>query len=223
MKTVKQFYSLLLVGILCQGCIGTDLLDVEITDPVLRISFFPTQLQVADSFQLQFEYRDSLGSPANRPIAWISSDTSVASINEQGLLIGLDTGQTIITAVVGNATDQVMIQVTKEETIVAVNSRTGSLMGRAGYRIMGNFTVSINDEKTILTIINAQIDNTAPGPVYYLGNSKSSIANALRLGVANSGDQTYELPENITITTYDLLIVWCDPFNVLLGYGEFKD
>jgi hypothetical protein len=215
--------SSLVILLVIKGCIGTDILNIAVVDPVIRMVDFPLQLQIGDSYQLQYEYRNSLGNPAVTTVEWLSSDVQIAKVSATGLLMGLAAGEVIISVVTGNVSDRVSVIVTQDETIGTFNSRSGSLMGQAGYRISGAFLIDQQESKTLLTITNAQIDNTAPGPVYYLGNSKSTVANALRLGVARSGSVNYELPDNVSVNTYDLLIVWCDPFNVLLGYGEFEN
>lgn len=94
-----------------------------------------------------------------------------------------------------------------------------SLAGTAGrlrgsYGLEGTFTadsqgIHLNDDYK---------GNTAPGPVWYLSNSANSIVGGVYLADAvGSGATT--LPTTQALD-FNYLILWCEPFGVLIGFGQ---
>lgn len=214
----RYFYLILLTA-----CVGEDIAPVSLIDSRIQITEFPEQLMVGESFDLKAEYFDSLGAPVVRSFNWTSSNVELATVDSFGKLTAIDTGNVTVRASAGTVSDSVSIKISKDETIVVVTMRSGTLMGRSGYKISGNFRVFRDGEKVKLEVTNAQIDNAAPGPFYYLSNQQNSINGALSFGKASNGNATFELPSGSTVSTYNYLLVWCDPFNVLLGYGQFSN
>jgi hypothetical protein len=205
------------------ACVGEDIAPISLIDSRVQITEYPEQLKVGESFMLKAEYFDSLGTPVTRNLTWTSSNNQLATVDSSGKLTAIDTGTVVIKVNVGSVSDSVSIMISKDETIVVVTMRSGTLMGRSGYKISGNFRVFREGDKVKLEVSNAQIDNSAPGPFYYLSNQQNSISGALSFGKASNGNATYELPAGTTVSTYNYLLVWCDPFNVLLGYGQLSN
>ncbi|MDE0471638.1 MAG: DM13 domain-containing protein, partial [Ekhidna sp.] len=90
----------------------------------------------------------------------------------------------------------------------------------------GDFTINRNqDGDVILTVTNYQ--PAGPGPYFYLSNQNNSVANGLELGKAETGGNitinVSEIDNSVDLTTYNFLLVWCKPFNVRLGFGEFNN
>lgn len=190
------------------------------TNPVLQITSFASFLNAGERFQFQADYYNGNGELVNEQINWSSSDETVLSIDGDGLATALLSGTAIIEATFGNVTTT--IEVLVEEVLV---DRTGSLMG-IGYNISGDFTLSVNEDRDlILTVTNYVPDG--PGPYFYLTNQNNSVANGLNLGAANSSGtvtiNVTELDETVGLRTYNFLMVWCEPFNVRLGVGEFQN
>lgn len=89
----------------------------------------------------------------------------------------------------------------------------GVLQG--GYGLKGTFRLA--DGKIIIN--NDYEGNTAPGPVWYLSNSPSSIIGGIYLAVAPKTAGAHEL-ETTQAANYNYLVLWCDPFAVPIGFGQ---
>jgi hypothetical protein len=207
------------------ACVGVDVLDIILVPPRLEITSYPTQLQVGDSFQLQAIKFDSVGAPVNAEVVWTVSNSAFAGINEAGQLVGLSEGTVDLAASLGALQDQVTLNITASETKSSQTLRTGTLQGVGGYDITGDFKIYQDSltGKVLLEFIEASIDNSTPGPYYYLSNTTNSVNGGLSLGPAGSGNSIYELDEGVTVNTYDAVVVWCEPFGVTLGFGDFDE
>ena len=69
------------------------------------------------------------------------------------------------------------------------------------------------------------------GPYFYLTNSTTNIANGLNLGDAGTSG-SYEINVSqiaadagvmVDLFSYDVLMVWYEPFGVRLGFGSFDN
>lgn len=204
-----------------------NVIEVEVTedevmvDPVIRIFTFAQFLEVGDQFQFEADHYDESAQITDNTISWSSSDESVLTINSAGLATPISSGDAVVEASVEGVS--ATIDVTVEGGVVI--GRTGMLMG-TGYDIEGDFVLSEADNgDLILTIENYKPDG--PGPYLYLANQTSNVANGLNLGAASSaGNLTINvsaIDAQVGVNTYDYVIVWCEPFSVRLGYGEFEN
>lgn len=224
MKTRKTISILLLTAF--TGCIGTDILDLEIVPRRVEITLAVDSLRVGDNFQFMADYFDSTGSQMPANIGWRSSDESVITIDNEGLASALVKGTAIIYATVNDIQDSIPV-VAGEQTSVMVTERSGSFQGRGSYRVEGQFTLKpATDAGTQLELIldNNFSTSNGPGLYVYLSNSGTSITGGLNLGKlkSNSGAQSYEVPEEVNLNTYDFAVVYCQPFGVAFGFGAFN-
>ena len=222
---MRPFIVLLLFATLVTACVGTDVLEIELKDVRLEITDFPSQLQVNDSYQLQALRFDSVGAPMIIQPEWSVSDESVAAISADGIMTGIAEGNVMVIATYQALSAEVTVEISMEETMGNGTERTGSLMGRGGYDISGGFRIFVDETTghTMLEFINAEIDNSAPGPYYYLSNSTNNVSGGINLGPAPDGNKSYDLGEEVTISSYSTVVVWCEPFGVTLGYGQFEN
>ncbi|MEL6557903.1 MAG: Ig-like domain-containing protein [Bacteroidota bacterium] len=206
-----------------------DRLTIEITempiqtDPEIRFLTFDNSLSTGESFQFTASFYDeSAMEDTSIPIAWSSSYTDVLTIDENGLAVAIAEGVANVTASGGgvNATISVVIESD------AAMPRTGSLRG-TGYDIEGSFTLSENEDgDLILSFENAMIDRNAPGPYFYLTNMDRNVSGGVNLGKSQNGtfsiNVSAEFPD-VRLSTYQHVMVWCEPFNVRLGIGTFEN
>ena len=192
-------------------------------DPIIRITKFAMFLNEGEQFQFEADYINDSGIlDENASISWSSSNESVISINSNGLATANAVGTSTITASSQNISTSIDMEIEGSN----VEERTGSLMG-TGYDIEGDFVLSENEAgDLILTITNYKPDG--PGPYFYLSNiNEPRQVDGINLGDAStSGDITInvsEIDENATLLTYDFLVIWCQPFGVRLGVGEFEN
>ena len=193
-----------------------------LVDPEIKITSFAAFLTEGDQFQFDADYNENGSVDHTVSVVWNSSDESILSIDAAGLATAIGAGTATISATFNNVNASVEVEVESGGT----TERTGTLMGYRGYDISGQFTLSENqDGDIILTVTNYNPDG--PGPYFYLTNQSSNVNNGLNLGEARTEGtisiNVSDLDATTEIGTYNFLVVWCDPFNVLLGYGEFED
>lgn len=222
MKTL--IYSLVLTSAFT-CCVGVDVANIELLPQRLEITDYPSQLKIGESYQLKAIKIDSVGSPHMVNPIWTSSDETIASVDGQ-IVNGIAEGIIQLQARYNDLTTTVEIMVTQNETLSGnLLERTGILMGRSGYDITGGFRIFKDGDldKVYLEFTDAMIDDNVPGPYYYLSNTTNSVTGGIMLGVAEDGDSIWELPSDVSVNTYNVVIVWCQPFGVTLGFGEFEN
>ena len=196
--------------------------DPVVLDPVLHMIKFAHFLDVGNTFQFESDYYTSEGRiDETAAIAWRSSNDAILSLDDNGLATALTPGMVTVEATYQNETATVTMVV--EGVITA---RTGVLMG-TGYDIEGNFSLAQNEDgDLILTIEGYKPDG--PGPYFYLSNvNESRRVDGINLGDAgSSGDisiNVSEIDSSVELLTYNFLVIWCEPFGVRLGVGEFDN
>ena len=224
MNNRKTVYILLFAAF--TGCIGTDILEIEIVPRRVEITLAVDSLRVGENFQFIADYFDSTGSQMAANITWRSSDESVISVDEQGLAAAHMEGSAIIYAAVNEIQDSIPV-VAGDQTSVMVTERSGSFQGLSSYRVEGQFTLRpIMDMGQQLELVFDENFRTSNGPglYVYLSNSGTSVSGGLNLGKleSNSGAQRYEVPPEVNLNTYDFAVIYCQPFGVSFGFGEFN-
>ncbi|OEK07258.1 hypothetical protein BFP71_04110 [Roseivirga misakiensis] len=104
--------------------------------------------------------------------------------------------------------------------------RTGSFMGLRNYTVNGDFTLSENGDNLELTFSSNFQSSNGPGLFVYLSNNSTRVTGGIELGQlsANSGTQTYIISrQNAELDTYNHVIIYCKPFGVAFGTGEFDN
>lgn len=215
-----------LAGLVSDDITLTVVEGVVVVDPEIRFTQFDDELFVGNNFQFEAKYFGTDGKEdETQTIAWASNNPSVLSVDGTGLASALDDGMATLTASANGLMATFDVDVIDGDVV-----RTGSLQGVGGYDITGNFSLEWNEsQELILTVTNYQPDG--PGPYFYLTNSTTNVANSLNLGAApSSGDYTINVTQvasmegqEVSIYTYSVLMVWCEPFGVRLGYGEFDN
>ncbi|MEQ8711706.1 MAG: DM13 domain-containing protein [Cyclobacteriaceae bacterium] len=221
MKRYLFFGSILL---LLQSCIGTDILDVQ---PIPERVVFTASLEaikVGEAFTFEATHYDKFGMATSNPIAWSTSNAAVMTIGANGRALANSEGMVTITARSGEAVNSIEIEV-GDETIGATTQRMGTLQGLSDYTVEGGFTLFEDQGGLILRLEDDFQASNGPGLYLYLATSATSVTGGAQLGPLemNSGSQLYEVPEGVTLETYDFLIVYCQPFGVPFGFGEFDN
>lgn len=206
---------------LCMSCIGTDVID-DFVEPTVSIDNPIESLRVDNTFQFTATYRNNVGAPAPASFEWRSSDETVLRIDNEGLALGVKEGEATVYAMANGITDSLFLEV-GDTTIIGLNERLASLRTVSSYPLSGNALLRKEGGRTFLELDESFVTTSAlPGLYVYLTNNTSNINNALEVGkvVAFSGAQTYEIIEDIDLTTYDFVLFYCKPFLVPVGEGE---
>ena len=80
------------------SCIGTDILEVEMVEPELRITTPFSSIKVGEEVQFEAVYFNDLGNIEEADILWSSSDNNIITIDNQGLAMALNPGNVLISA-----------------------------------------------------------------------------------------------------------------------------
>ena len=228
---IKKRYWIFVLPVFILSCIGEDII-ADFVEPELRITNPITEIAVASDYQFDIIYFNNIGQEESVAIVWNSSNTDVATINSNGLLMSITEGNTIITA---SATidDEIIEEsfaiaiVTETDTTEQLVSKTGTIASTSGYLLQGTFTLSELENSNDLLLSfddNYQADTALPGLYLYLTNNPSSIANAQSIGpvIVFNGQHGYTIPET-GINDYSHLLYWCEPFSVKVGDGAIED
>jgi trimeric autotransporter adhesin len=147
---------------------------------------------------------------------WASSDNSLVTVDNTGMVRGVGYGTTTVTATAASITSPpLMVQVI----------RSGSFNG--GSNSAGQAKLKIeNGVLKLQTSANFSVNSGPPDLRIYLSNSTSSISNAVEVATLNqrSGAQTWNVPatnaggQPVTITSYPFVLVWCRQFGGNYGH-----
>ena len=183
------------------GCIGTDVLEDVIVGESVEILVNTKSVLLNESIQLEAIYRDQYGFESESLFSWQSSETTIASINEQGVLTAASVGQTEITATTnGVSSEPVLI------TVVAGPDDIAQIIISPT-----NVSLDINESVQLsATVYNYNDEELADKSITW-SNSDPEIAtidsNGLLTGLANGTSQISASVENIS----------SDPLTITVG------
>lgn len=210
--------------VLLSGCIGEDIVDLTLVDEKLIINNRLATLAVGDSYLLMADYFNSMGNEEMAMIDWTSSNSDVISITDEGLAEAHMPGVVTISAMFMGIEDHIMVRASDETA--QVTNRTGRFMGANNYSVTGGFNMKEEGGQLILTFESDFASSTGPGLFIYLSNSSTGVTGGVEIGAiqSNKGEQVYTLNlDDARLYTCDYIIVWCKPFGVLFGVGEFEN
>lgn len=121
--------------------------------------------------------------------------------------------------------DTVMIkeETMMEETIPISYAGTFVGIGDGIHDAQGNtYTVPLESGNDVLRLENFKSTN---GPDLYVYLSKDYKASEfINLGKlkANSGNQNYDIPNDVDLGEYNKVLIWCKTFGVLFGSAELS-
>jgi len=228
MKHVAYTIYLCSLITLMSSCIGDDLVFDEV-EPMVFITSTIDTLAVGTSFQLEAKFLDNVGREQVLPKVWTSSAPDIISVDQQGLVTGLNVGSALITAELNENgvlyIDDIAL-VVGDVTTQASISRVGTIKTTSSYRLEGGFTLEEKGDGLVLSIDDSYETTSAlPGLYLYLTNNKNSNAGALEIGEVTifSGAHSYQIPDDVGINDYQYLLYYCKPFSVKVGDGEFDN
>jgi len=79
------------------------------------------------------------------------------------------------------------------------------------------YTIPLEDGSNVLRLENFQSTN-GPDLFVYLSTDENA-SEFINLGAlkANNGNQNYKIPDDVDLTKYDNVLIWCKSFSVLFG------
>lgn len=208
------------------ACIGDDIVE-DIVDPTLRITNPLVEMEIGTEYQFEVMYFNSSGSPAIVSLEWTSSDTTVATVGEFGLVTALSYGEVTIEVKTGNdiiTSSSNTFEITDET--ISQPQRSGSLATTSSYTLEGDFILSEEEDGLRLTLMgNYLASSSLPGLEVYLTNNPNTTNGAYEIGPVSvfSGSHFYDIPAEVDLFEYSHVLYFCAPFNVKVGDGVFLD
>ncbi len=208
------------------ACIGDDFVD-DMREPEIKITTLVDTIAINTEFMFEAMFLNNIGAEEEITASWTSSDESVATISNDGLLMAVNFGQTVITVRFddGNVSvsDSIVI-VVGMTTVMSNTSISGTINTTSSYKLTGSFTLSEQEDGSGL-LLNFDSDYCAstalPGLYVYLSNNRNTVSNAFEIGAVTvfSGAHSYDI-EGVGIQDYSFVVYFCKPFNVKVGDGE---
>ncbi|MEQ8424451.1 MAG: DM13 domain-containing protein [Cyclobacteriaceae bacterium] len=118
------------VGLLIQGCIGIDVVDDPTVGESVEISPDRLALLVGTSKMADATYYNEFGLASLAMINWSTSASSIATVNDNGLVSGVAKGQAVLFASHSEFKDSIRVSVVTDENATAfvdISSETTSL------------------------------------------------------------------------------------------------
>ncbi|MCB0519046.1 MAG: Ig-like domain-containing protein [Lewinellaceae bacterium] len=226
---MKIFHFLLALPFLFNSCIGDDVVD-DFVPPAVRITAPLDTLGVGKTWQFEAKFTNNIGAEEARPVAWSSSNLAVLGIDGTGLATGLSKGSAIVAAEVelgdGTTVKSERPVTVADSTVIppVVMTLGGEIKSTSSYALKGSFEITESGSGILISIgSDYQASTALPGLYVYLGNNRSSIANAKELQqvAVFNGAHSYQV-DGVGLNDYQYLLYWCKPFNVKVGEGEIK-
>ena len=228
MKNILFYLSGVLL--LLPGCIGDDVIFDTVAESV-RITNPIDTLGLEDTYTFQAQFLNNIGEEEPAEIFWSSSDTSILTIDPDGLALGKAPGDAMVEAEVeipgkDPVMDQILVHVAEGETGSSPTERLGELRTTSSYTLEGSFVLREEGNGLVLRLNDDyQASSSLPGLYVYLTNNPNTSNNALEISKVTifSGAHSYPVPGNVDLNTYQYVLYYCKPFNVKVGDGEFMD
>ena len=229
MKKITQI--LLLLSVVFTGCVGNDFIEDRIEERI-SIDNPIDEIQVNDTYQMMATFFNNVGQSEIVSLSWSSSDNSIATIDDNGLLRAISLGEVTISISVevdGNMINEdrsirVITEIVNDNDPIA---KMGTIITTSSYVLTGDFSISeiiASQNLDIQVAENYAASSSLPGLYLYLSNNPNSISDALEVGPVSvfNGAHAYEI-ENTGINEYKYLLYWCKPFSVKVGHGEIEE
>jgi len=222
LKTPEELEEIVINGYEPRGVIGNKVseIDIESNDMVLSVTFF------------NFKNEDLI----NPDVTWISSNTSVIGVDENGRLTPIALGNAVITVsteIDGETVEAPPLEIeVGGETIIVDQPQEeeeeekevlgfGTLMTNSFYDVEGTFRIEKEDGVTRLILNDNFETDSLPDLVVYLSNSTSTNTGAVVISdeIQRRGGQTFTISDNINVDNYSNVLLFCRRFNQRVGFG----
>ena len=153
--------------------------------------------------------------------AWNSDDPTVATIDANGRARAVASGTAQITATADGIVSLPAI------LRVLGARRVGDFQARAGTSYTVEGTAILEEELTgglVLSFGDDFRSSSGPALEVYLSTTNGINGTSLSLGDLKGtlGAQTYRVPDNVALDTFDWVVIHCVPFNVTFGFAQLK-
>ena len=187
------------------------------------ISTLKTSLSLGESVTVMFMTKNinELEIPGGEA-QWFSTDESVLTINQMGIMTGQSKGSANVYAVIDG------VYSNEIEVAIGEGIRTGTFQSANGYEATGMVTLETVGGNLILKLGDDFMTDFALGTFIYLANNNSSgtaIRNeGIELGeITTNGSHTFNVTQNfpdVTLSQFEYVIVLCKPASIPFGFAQ---
>lgn len=197
--------------------------DNQVASVVISSPANQTSLGIGEVISLNAVVNNIDNKPLlGRTIEWFSENSSIATVNANGVVTGTGMGMVDIHAKSEGVKSNII-------TFSVGQGLSGNFISTGGYKAMGTATLSVMDNKLILQFSNNFETSFALGTFVYLANSTNGAqvrASGLEIAqISTNGAKTFDISA-ISPTTglldYKYVIILCKPASVTFGYAELK-
>lgn len=228
---MKHLKTLLVFLIILQSCIENDIVNDRVNEK-LSINNTIEQLTLNTTHQYTTKYTNNVGKVTNPTINWSSSQPSIVSINNNGLITALKEGKVIIT--VSTTTEQGKVITTNNSVSTTKENidnngpkeKSGTIRTTSSYTLTGTFTLKeIPNTNDLELSINSdyRASSSLPGLYLYMTNNPNTVSGAKEIAKVSvyNGAHKYTI-KNTSINDFGHLLYWCKPFRVKVGDAEIE-
>ena len=187
----------------------------------ITITTSPMNLSIGETLQLEVELSNANGmSLTDKVVTWSSTDTDICSVDDNGLVTALANGAAQITASSeGVSSLPISLMVGADS-----NSRSGSFRGLNGYSVEGTAAIERAADQTMVVFESDFRSQSGPGLFVYISPNATNVTRRVSLGElkAQSGAQSYPIPDNVDPDDFDHVLIYCQPFRVPFGTANFQ-
>ena len=212
------------------SCIGEDIVE-DGQDPEVRITNPIDSIQKGNTHTFITTFLDNVGKDQTPDsIQWRSSNKTIATIDQKGVLNALTVGKVTITVTAflndlkATAIDTINIVSVPVMIRPNTNMRSGTLTSSGSYTLRGSFTITVSGNNLLINFSSDFVaDTSLPRLVLYLTNNSNSPAGGKLFGnvVTFSGAHAIVV-ENVGLLDYNYLFYYCAPFRVKVGHGKIN-
>ena len=121
--------------------------------------------------------------------------------------------------------DESMLEQVDSEMTESLMTYSGTFVGTGDgiHDAQGDaYTIPLEDGSTVLRLENFQSTN-GPDLFVYL-STDDDASEFINLGElkANKGNQNYKIPNDVDLSKYNNVLIWCKSFSVLFGSAELS-
>jgi len=192
------------------------------SDEIARVTITASksEIEISETLQLQ-AVAENINGEANFPDAsfdWMSLNEAVITVDQNGLVTGVDNGAAMVQASADGVTGSTMIMVGE------ANARNGSFSSLNGYNVSGDVSlVETSPDLSLILQDNFSASN-GPGLFIYLSNNSNNVDGGIEIGELrkNSGSDTYSVGAGVALDDYNYVLIWCKPFGVGFGTAQLN-
>lgn len=161
---------------------------------------------------------------SGQSISWISTDNSIFTIDNNGLLMGKANGFADAYALVDG------LQSNRLGIAVGATSRTGTFQGLSGYDAAGTTELFIADNGDLILSLSSDFQtNFANGTYIYLSNNTGGSATAsggLEISeITTSGAALFnvsDIDSTVEIDDFNFVVILCKPASLSFGFAQLN-